>query len=76
MKQNTDNQSKSKEAKAAQPKKPRRIPQKRLQDATPLDTADDDEYDDAWLPAYEDSRPTDKIVEKDWVKVNKPATSR
>ncbi|KAK2006777.1 hypothetical protein LZ32DRAFT_668611 [Colletotrichum eremochloae] len=48
----------------------------RPQHATPLDTVDDDDYDDCWLPAYEDPRPTDKLVDDDWVSVKKPASSR
>ncbi|GJC84793.1 hypothetical protein ColLi_07631 [Colletotrichum liriopes] len=63
-------------AAAAQDKKPRRVPRPRPQHATPLDTADDDNYDDCWLPEYEDPRPTDKLVDDGWVSVKKPASGR
>ncbi|KAK1987664.1 hypothetical protein LZ30DRAFT_142570 [Colletotrichum cereale] len=60
----------------AQHKKPRRVIRPRPQHATPLDTIDDDDYDDCWLPAYEDPRPTDKLVDDGWVSVKKPASGR
>ncbi|KAL0937118.1 uncharacterized protein CTRU02_206849 [Colletotrichum truncatum] len=56
--------------------RPRRIPKKRLGDASTLDTADDDKYDDAWLPEYGDGVSTDKIVGDDWVEVKKPTSTR
>ncbi|KZL81116.1 hypothetical protein CI238_09857 [Colletotrichum incanum] len=63
-------------AAAAQHKKPRRVPRPHPQHATPLDTADDDNYDDCWLPEYEDPRPTDKLVDDGWVSVKKPVSGR
>ncbi|KAJ0166025.1 hypothetical protein CTA2_9063 [Colletotrichum tanaceti] len=56
--------------------KPRRIPRPRPQHATPLDTTDDDEYDDCWLATYEDPHPSDLVVEEDWVRVKKPDSGR
>ncbi|GKT42827.1 uncharacterized protein ColSpa_03008 [Colletotrichum spaethianum] len=61
---------------AAQHKKARRDLRPRPQHATLLDTTDDDNYDDCWLPEYEDPRPTDKVVDNDWVSVKKPASGR
>ncbi|EFQ32552.1 uncharacterized protein GLRG_07566 [Colletotrichum graminicola M1.001] len=67
---------KSAAAAIAQHKKPRRVIRPRPQHATPLDTVDDDDYDDCWLPAYEDPQPTDRLVDDDWVSVKKPASAR
>ncbi|KAK2057950.1 hypothetical protein LY76DRAFT_605857 [Colletotrichum caudatum] len=60
----------------AQHKKPRRVIRPRPQHATPLDTDDDDDYDDYWLPAYEDPQSTDKIVDNDWSVIKKQALCR
>ncbi|KAK6223500.1 hypothetical protein QIS74_03444 [Colletotrichum tabaci] len=51
-------------------------PRPRPQHATPLDTTDDDEYDDCWLATYEDPHPSDQVVEEDWVRVKKPDSGR
>ncbi|KAF6816079.1 hypothetical protein CSOJ01_03142 [Colletotrichum sojae] len=56
--------------------RPRRAPKKMAGVASSLDTANDDEYDDAWLPAYEDGPVDEKVVEGDWVEVKKPVSSR
>ncbi|KAK1991829.1 hypothetical protein LX36DRAFT_674984 [Colletotrichum falcatum] len=63
-------------AAAAQHKRPRRVIRLRPQHATPLDTVDDDEYDDCWLPAYEDPEPIEKPSDGGWLSVKKPAPSR
>ncbi|KAK1622093.1 hypothetical protein BDP81DRAFT_400588 [Colletotrichum phormii] len=57
--------------------KPRRVIKLRPQHASPLETADDDEYDDCWDPYYEEP-PTkdDKVVEEDFVFMKKPGPSR
>ncbi|KAK1573377.1 uncharacterized protein LY79DRAFT_525885 [Colletotrichum navitas] len=60
----------------AQHKRPRRVIRPRPQHATPLDTVDDDDYDDCWLPAYEDLQPIDKLIDGDWVSVKKSALAR
>ncbi|KAK2033833.1 hypothetical protein LX32DRAFT_689895 [Colletotrichum zoysiae] len=60
----------------AQHKKPRRVIRPRPQHATPLDTVDDDDYDDCWLPAYEDPQPIDKIADNDWTVIKNPAPCR
>ncbi|KAF6833089.1 hypothetical protein CPLU01_05768 [Colletotrichum plurivorum] len=49
--------------------RPRRAPKKMAGVASSLDTANDDEYDDAWLPAYEDGPVDEKVVEGDWVEL-------
>ncbi|KAF9875198.1 hypothetical protein CkaCkLH20_07464 [Colletotrichum karsti] len=54
----------------------RRAPRKRVGDASQLDTADDDKYDDAWLPEYDEGPADEKIVEEEWVEVKKPKPTR
>ncbi|KAF6842581.1 hypothetical protein CMUS01_02960 [Colletotrichum musicola] len=56
--------------------RPRRAPKKMAGVTSSLDTTNDDEYDDAWLPAYEDGPVHEKVVEGDWVEVKKPVSSR
>lgn len=56
--------------------RPRRATKKMAGVASSLDTANDDEYDDAWLPEYEDGPADEKVVEDDWVDVKKPVSSR
>ncbi|KAH0426924.1 hypothetical protein CcaCcLH18_10028 [Colletotrichum camelliae] len=54
----------------------RRAPRKKPGIASALETADDDKYDDAWLPEYDDGPANDKVVDGEWVAVKKPKPTR
>ncbi|KAI8181352.1 hypothetical protein KHU50_002702 [Colletotrichum sp. SAR 10_65] len=54
----------------------RRAPRKKPGVASALETADDDKYDDAWLPKYDDGPANEKVVDGEWVAVKKPKPTR
>ncbi|TDZ29620.1 hypothetical protein C8035_v011118 [Colletotrichum spinosum] len=58
------------------PRRHRGVPQKKPVVASLLETANDDEYDDAWLPEYGDGPDREKILEEEWVEIVKPPPRR